>query len=108
MGEKRSVLLRDQWLVETSHLSSHIFHKVCSRVCSVCVTQFLGYVEGTETVGENHPQVKVNNLDNLKSIDSAICPFCVIALTPVSVNGLVHFNLDGLSRCYLLTAMEVV
>lgn len=71
----------------------------------VCVTHFLGYVE---TVAEDHPQVKLNNLDNLKSIDSTICPLSVIALTPISVNGLVHFNLDGLSRCYLLTAVEVV
>lgn len=60
-----------------------------------------GYVEGT--VAEDYSQVKLNNLDNLKSIDSAICPFGVIALTPISVNGLVHFNLDGLSRCYPLT-----
>lgn len=74
----------------------------------MCVTHFLGYVEGPKTVGVEHPQVKLKNLDNLKSIDSAICPFSAIALTPVSVNGLVHFNLDGLSRCYLLTAMEVV
>lgn len=59
-------------------------------------------------VAQDHPQVKLNNLDNLKSIDSAICPFSVIALTPISVNGLVHLNLDGLSRCYLLSAMEVV
>lgn len=74
----------------------------------MCVTPFRGYVEGTEAVAEDHSQVKLNNLDNLKSIDSAICPFTVIAMTPISVNGLVHFNLDGLSRCYLLTAMEVV
>lgn len=80
-------------------------YAVC--VC-VCVIQCLGYVEGTKTVEEDRPQVKLNNLDNLKSIDSTICLFSVIALTPVSVNGLVHFNLDGLSRCYLLTAMEVV
>lgn len=80
----------------------------CVQCVCVCVTQFLGYVEGTEIVAQDHPQVKLNNLDNLKSIDSAICPFSVIALTPISVNGLVHLNLDGLSRCYLLTAMEVV
>lgn len=108
MGEKRSVLLRDQWLVETSHLNSHIFQKVCFCVYAVCVSlTFLVMLRG-QTVEEDHPQVKLNNLDNLKSIDSAICPFSVIALTPVSVSGLVHFNLDGLSRCYLLTAMEVV
>lgn len=63
-----------------------------------------GDVEATQ----DHPQVKLNNPDNLKSIDSAICPFIVIALTPISVNGLVHMNLDGLSRCYLLGAMELV
>lgn len=74
----------------------------------MCLTQFLGYVEGTETVAQDHPQVKLNNLDNLKSIDSAICPFGVIAMTPISVNGLVHLNRDGLSRFYLLTAREVV
>lgn len=74
----------------------------------MCLTQFLGYVEGTETVAQDHPQVKLDNLDNLKSIDSAICPFGVIAMTPISVNGLVHLNRDGLSRCYLLTAREVV
>lgn len=74
----------------------------------MCLTQFLGCVEGTETVAQDHPQVKLNNLDNLKSIDSAICPFGVIAMTPISVNGLVHLNRDGLSRCYLLTAREVV
>lgn len=34
----------------------------------------------------------MNNQDNLKSIDSAICPFIVIALTPISVNGLVHLK----------------
>lgn len=71
----------------------------------MCVSQFLGYIEGTETVPGDYPQVKLNNLDNLKSIDSAICPFSVIALTLISVNGLVHLNLDGLSRCYLLSAM---
>lgn len=59
-------------------------------------------------MAQDHPQVKLNNPDNLKSIDSAICPFIVIALTPISVNGLVHMNLDGLSRCYLLSAMELV
>lgn len=74
----------------------------------MCLTQFLGCVEGTETVAQDHPQVKLDNLDNLKSIDSAICPFGVIAMTPISVNGLVHLNRDGLSRCYLLTAREVV
>ena len=72
----------------------------------MCVTQSLGYVEGT--VAEDHRRVKLNNLDNLKSIDSTICPFSVIALTPISVNGLLHLNLDGLSRCYLLTAVQVV
>lgn len=78
------------------------------RVCSVCVSlSFLVMLRG-QIVAQDHPQVKLNNLDNLKSIDSAICPFSVIALTPISVNGLVHLNLDGLSRCYLLTAMEVV
>ncbi len=77
-------------------------------VCSVCVTQFLGYVEGKETLAQDYPQVKLNNLDNLKSIDSTICPFSVIAVTPISVNGLVYLNLDGLSRCYLLTAVEMV
>lgn len=59
-----------------------------------------------EKVTQDHPLVKLNNLDNLKSIDSAICAFSVIALTPISVNGLVHLNLDGLSRCYLVTAVE--
>lgn len=62
------------------------------RECNLCVTQFLSYIEGTETVEGDHPQVKLNNLDNLKSTDSTICPFSVIALTPISVNGLVHFN----------------
>lgn len=80
-------------------------YAVC--VC-VCVTHFRGYVEGTQSVAKDHPQVKLNNLDNLKSIDSAICPFIVIALTPISVNGLVHLNLDGLSRCYPLSAMELM
>lgn len=70
----------------------------------VCFNRAGGDVEGTQ----HHPQVKLNNPDNLKSIDSAICPFIVIALTPISVNGLVHMNLDGLSRCYLLSAMELV
>lgn len=79
---------------------------MCLQCVSVCVTQFLGYVEGT--VAEDYPQVKLNNPGNLKSIDSAICPFSVIALTPISVDGLVHLNLDGLSRCYLLIAMEAV
>lgn len=79
----------------------------CVCVC-MCVTHFRGYVEGTQSVAQDHPQVKLNNLDNLKSIDSAICPFIVIAPTPISVNGLVHLNLDGLSRCYPLSAMELM
>lgn len=82
---------------------------MCLRVCSVCeCVSLLVILRGTEAVAQDHPQVKLNNLDNLKSIDSAICPFTVIALTPLSVNGLLHLNLDGLSRCYPLTAMEVV
>lgn len=83
---------------------------MCLRVCTVCVcvNHIGGDVEGTQLVAQDHPQVKLNNPDNLKSIDSAICPFSVIALTPISVNGLVHLNLDGLSRCYLLSAMELV
>lgn len=64
--------------------------------------------EVKEAVEENQPQVKLNNLDNLKSIDSAICPLGVITLTPISVNVQVHFTLHGLSWCYLLSAMEVV
>lgn len=76
-------------------------------VC-VCVNHVGGDVEGTQSVAQDHPQVKLNNPDNLKSIDSAICPFIVIALTPISVNGLVHLNLNGLSRCYLLSARELV
>lgn len=51
-----------------------------------CVT-FLLLFEVKEAVAENHPQVKLNNLDNLKCIDSAICPQDVITLTPISVNG---------------------
>lgn len=64
--------------------------------------------EVKKAVAENHPQVKLNNLDNLKSIDSAICPLCDITLTPISVNGQAHFTLHGLSWCYLFSAMEVV
>lgn len=75
---------------------------MCACLCE-CVS--LAYVEGT--VSEDHPQVKLNNLDNLKSSDSTICPLTVIALTPISVNGLVHLNLDGLSRYYLLCAMDM-
>lgn len=52
--------------------------------------------EVKKAVAENHPQVKLNNLDNLKSIDSAICPLSDITLTPISVNGQVHFTLHGL------------
>lgn len=85
---------------------------MCLPVCSVCVCVCVrhagGDVEATKSVAQDHPQVKLNNPDNLKSIDSAICPFIVIALTPISVNGLVHLNLDGLSRCYLLSAMELL
>ena len=76
-------------------------------VCLYAI-HFLAYVEGTGMAAKEHPQVKLNNLDNLKSIDSAICPFSVIALTPIRVNGQVHFNLDGLSRRYPLTAMDLV
>lgn len=70
----------------------------------MCVSvRFLIIWQGQRQLGRDHQWVKLNNLDNLKSIDSTICPFSVIALTPISVNGLVHFNLEGLSRCYLLS-----
>lgn len=83
--------------------------RMCLRVCSLCeCVSLLVILRATEAGAQDHPQVKLNNLDNLKSIDSAICPFGVIALTPLSVNGLLHLNLDGLSRCYPLTAVEVV
>lgn len=92
MGEKHSVPLTDQWQVETPHLNSHTLQYVPVRFL-VTLRRLRRY--------RDHVWVKLNNLDPFKSNDSTICLFSVIALTPISVNGLVHLNVDGISRWYL-------
>lgn len=68
----------------------------------VSVTFWIHCGEGDgDSVRRSSTRVKLNNPDNLKSIDSTICSLSVIALTPITVNGLLHLKLAGFSRCNL-------
>lgn len=51
------------------------------------VTKFLGSVERIGWFHWTIHEFKLNNTDNFKSIDRAICPYSVIATTPISVRG---------------------